>query len=549
MPSKRSYLVFTITIIFLSAGIINFSTAQTPTLNRPKLVVGIVVDQMRWDYLYRYYDRYKEGGFKRLLGEGFTCENTFISYLPSFTAVGHSTIFTGSVPAIHGITGNDFVDQLSGKSIYCTEDSSVQSVGCNNTAGKMSPRNLLASTMTDELRLATNYQSKVVGISLKDRASILPAGHSANAAFWFDDASGNFITSTYYMKDLPEWVKQFNNSNEPAKLLAGGWNTLYPINTYTQSSEDNVAWEGTFPGETIPVFPHDMARIYKESRVSFRSTPYGNTLTADFAKAAIDGYKLGTGKATDFLTVNFASADYVGHMYGPNSIEVEDTYLRLDKELTTFFRYLDQKVGEGNYLIFLTADHGAANSIKYMQAHGVTSNVLSVRTLMIKLNEVLKSKFSVDTLVRSGTNYHVNFNINKIEQQHLNYDSVKNVSVEWLQRQPGVQNAVDIAHIGESPMVEPVKTMIINGYNLKRTGAVVIIPEPGWFEGSEKGTTHGSWNPYDTHLPLIFMGWNIKHGSTNTVVNMTDIAPTVSALLHIQVPDGCVGKPIVEVMK
>jgi predicted AlkP superfamily pyrophosphatase or phosphodiesterase len=547
MILKRRDHLIRLAFIICVTGVTGFSFAQT--LNRPKLVVGIVVDQMRWDYLYRYYDRYKEGGFKRMLGEGFTCENAFINYLPSYTAVGHSTIFTGSVPAIHGITGNDFVDQQTGKSIYCTEDSSVQSVGCNNNAGKMSPRNLLASTVTDELRLATNYQSKVVGVSLKDRASILPAGHSANAAFWFDDASGNFISSTYYMKELPGWAQKFNGGNEPTKLLANGWSTLYPISTYAQSTEDNVPWEGIFAGETAPVFPHDMTKIYKTSRGSLRSTPFGNTITADFAKAAIEGYKLGSGKATDFLTINFASTDYVGHMYGPNSIEVEDTYLRLDRELASFFLYLDQKMGKGNYLVFLTADHGAANSIKFMQAHGVISDVMNVKALMTKLNGTLSTRFGVDSLVRSGTNYHVNYDINKIIRNHLNYDSIKKASVDYLQVQPGVQYAADIDHIGESPIVEPIKTMIINGYNKKRTGSVIIIPEPGWFEGSEKRTTHGSWNPYDTHLPLLFMGWKIKHGSSNSMVNMTDIAPTVAALLHIQMPGGCIGKPIVEVMR
>lgn len=542
---KRKFLF--ITTLFFVVCVSTAANAQT--LSRPKLVVGLVVDQMRWDYLYRYYDRYKEGGFKRMLGEGFTCENAYINHLPTFTGVGHSTVFTGSVPAIHGITGNDWIDQLTGKSWYCTEDSSVQSVGCDNASGKMSPKNLLVSTVTDELRMATNYQSKVVGVSLKDRASILPAGHSANGAFWFDDASGNFITSTYYMNDLPEWAKKFNAKAEPVSLLANGWNTLYPISTYTQSNADNAPWEGTFAGETAPVFPHDMARIYKTSRGSIRTTPFGNTITADFAKAAIEGYGLGSGKVTDFLTVNFASPDYVGHMFGPNSIEVEDTYLRLDRELAFFFQYLDLKVGKGNYLVFLTADHGAANSIKFMQAHGLPSNVLPVRTIITKLNELLTARYGVEGLVLSGGNYHVNYNNTKIEQSRLNFDSIKKVTIDFLQRQPGIQQALDISQIGQAPVAEPIKSMIINGYNPKRTGAIMIIPESGWFEGSEKGTTHGSWNPYDTHLPLLFMGWNIKHGSSNTVVHMTDIAPTVSALLHIQMPSGNVGKPIVELMK
>ncbi|HLY71461.1 MAG TPA: alkaline phosphatase family protein, partial [Puia sp.] len=339
----RCLLVFSFFVLSLFASAQNAS--EWSTVNRPKLVVGIVVDQMRWDYLYRYYDHYGNDGFKRLLNEGFSCENVLINYLPSYTAVGHSCIFTGSVPAITGITGNDWFEQLSGKRIYCTADSTVLSVGNESEDGKMSPRNLLVSTVTDELRIASNYRSKVVGISLKDRAAILPAGHTATAAFWLDDASGHFISSSYYMPKLPEWVNQFNNSNAIGKLIQNGWNTLYPINTYNESDSDAETYEGKFPGETVSVFPHKINDVYQKNKGSFRATPFGNSLTLNFAEAAVEGFELGSGSATDFLTINCASTDYVGHMFGPNSIEIEDTYLRLDKALADFFHFLDEKVG------------------------------------------------------------------------------------------------------------------------------------------------------------------------------------------------------------
>src|SRR5690242_2817864 len=258
-----------ILFLFLDCFIfLSFLNAQQ--ISRPKLVVGIAVDQMRWDYLYRYYPRYQDGGFKRLLNEGFSCENTFINYLPSFTAVGHTTIFTGSVPAIDGITGNDWIDQLTGRSWYCTEDTTESTVGSSSKEGQMSPRNLLVSTITDELKLATNFRSKVVGVSLKDRASILPAGHTANGAFWLDDSNASFVTSTWYMKELPEWVKRLNNRKVPQQLMSKPWETLYPINTYVQSSEDNAPWEGTFPGEKAPVFPHALKDVYKKDPGSLR---------------------------------------------------------------------------------------------------------------------------------------------------------------------------------------------------------------------------------------------------------------------------------------
>jgi len=511
---------------------------------QPKLIVGIVVDQMRWDYLYRYYDRYGAGGFKRMLGEGFSCENTYISHLPSFTAVGHSTVYTGSVPAIHGITGNDWTDQLTGRHWYCTEDTAVQSVGSSSAAGKMSPRNLLASTITDELRLATNFRSKVVGVSLKDRASILPAGHTPNGAFWLDDSNASFITSTYYMNELPEWVQKFNAKKEPAQLMSKPWETLYPINTYLQSSADNSKWEGTYTGETAPVFPHNMPEIYPKNPVSLRATPSGNTLTLDFAKAAIEGYNLGKGTVADFLTINCASTDYVGHQFGPNSIEVEDTYLRLDKDLAAFFTYLDQRVGKGKYLVFLTADHGAAHAVGFMKEHNIPGDLLVNKN---ELDGLLKEKFGTGGLVRGLWNYHVNFNVSRIDSAKLDYDAIKKETVKWLLKQPGVQFAVDVDNIGSSAIPEPVKSMIINGYNPKRTGSVMIVPEPGWYQGATTGTTHGNWNAYDVHIPLVFMGWHVKHGASNDITHMTDIAPTIAAMLRIQMPNGCVGKPVKQV--
>jgi predicted AlkP superfamily pyrophosphatase or phosphodiesterase len=526
---------------------------QASGLHRPKLVVGIVIDQMRWDYLYRYYDRYGEGGFKRLLAQGFSCENTMINYLPSYTAVGHTCIFTGSVPAFTGISGNDWIEQATGQRRYCTDDSTVKSVGAEGAEskeGKMSPRNLLVSTVTDELMIASNYRSKVVGISLKDRAAILPAGHTANAAFWMDDLTGHFITSNYYMPRLPEWVDAFNNQNRVAELIKNGWNTLYPLNSYGESDTDDQIYEGKFKGDSTTAFPHNLVASYKLGKSSFRSTPFGNTLTLDFARAAIDGYGLGKGPFTDFLTINCASTDYVGHMFGPNSIEVEDVYLRLDQELAAFFQDLDARIGKGDYTIFLTADHGAAHAVGYMQNHDLPADYWNPAPLVGGLNKLLYQKFGVDGLVDDCLNYQVDFDMKKISTHRIDFDMVKRESVRYLRDQPGINFAIDVAHIGESTVPEPLRAMVTNGYFFRRSGPIQLIPSAGWFEGSGKtGTSHGTWNPYDTHIPLIFMGWGVGHGVSNREVDMTDIAPTVAALLHIQMPNGCIGKPIVAVME
>jgi hypothetical protein len=552
MPFFRSSIFKAYAVIsLLFIGDLAFAQSKLSapnTVKRPGLVVGIVVDQMRWDYLYRYYDRYGDGGFKRLLKDGFRCENNYINYLPSSTAVGHSAIFSGSTPGINGIAGNDWVEQLTGKTMYCVGDSTVKTVGSGSKQGQMSPRNLLSTTITDELRLATNFRSKVVGVSLKDRASILPAGHNPTGAFWFDDANGNFITSTYYMSELPAWVKTFNAKKEPEALLANGWSTLYPLNTYLQSSMDDSPWEGQFAGEASPVFPHNMSGFYKAHKSVMRQCPFGNTLTLDFAKAAIEAYQLGKSDVTDFLTINCASTDYVGHMYGPNSIEIEDTYLRLDRDLAAFFKVLDDKVGNGNYTVFLTADHGASHSVEFNKAHNMPAGYWKQNAYRDKLNALLKEKYQTEKLVISVADYKVNFNRQLISAAKLDLEAIKKICVDFLQDDPNILFVVDVAHIDAAAIPEVIRTKIINGYNYHRSGPVLVIPKSGFFESGPTGTGHGEWNPYDTHIPLIFMGWGIKPGVTYGNTYTVDVAPTIASLLKIQAPSGAIGSPITAVL-
>ena len=542
---------FRITLLCLIVSTQLFAQKKTVTntqLERPKLVVGIVVDQMRWDYLYRYYNKYENGGFKRLLKDGFSCENTMINYIPTVTAIGHTSIFTGSVPSLHGIAGNNWIDK-TGKSIYCTDDSTVVTIGAKGDAGKMSPRKLLATTITDELRLATNFQSKVVGVSLKDRASILPAGHNPTAAFWIDDASGKFITSSYYMSLLPQWVNDFNDAKPIDKLIDNGWNTLLPIEQYTESTADNVSWEGTLKGAAQPVFPYDTKKAYALDHGSLRQMPFGNTLTLQFAQAAVDGYKLGQEKNCDFLTINCASTDYSGHLVGPNAIEVEDVYLRLDKDLSNFFSYLDQKLGKGNYLVFLTADHGAAHSEGFMQTNKMPTGLLDA-DLFANLDKRLTKQFGYSKLAYEIENFQVFFNRPKIDSLNLDFGKIKESTIDYLKASKGIQYAVDQDKIVEASIPSPLKEMMINGYNHQRSGNVVFATLPGWLPHyCNKGCTHSVWNPYDAHIPLIFMGWKIDHGATNRTTAMTDISATLAALLHIQMPSGCIGTPIVEVIK
>ena len=524
-------------------------TEASTELPRPKLVVGIVVDQMRWDYLYRYYSRYGSGGFKRLLNEGFSCENTNIDYIPTVTAAGHTAIYTGSVPALHGIAGNDFIIQATGKSMYCTDDSTVRSVGAVSDAGKMSPRNLLTTTVTDELRLATNFHSKTIGIALKDRGGILPVGHTANAAYWFDDKSGNWITSTYYMNELPKWVTTFNNEKLPETYLKLDWNPLYPLNTYMQSSPDNNKYEGAFKGADAPTMPVKTSALYKGNLGMIRNTPYGNTMTLDLAVAAINGEQLGTGTTTDFLAVSLSSTDYVGHEFGVNAIETEDTYLRLDRDLASFLTFLDAKEGKGNYTVFLTADHGAAHNPSFLSDHNIPAGTWDDGASMKDMNKLLADKYKADKLVISMDNYQVNFNNTVIKKMGLDEEAIKADCIQYLVKQPDVAFAVDMKKAQTANLPEELRTPIINGYNVDRSGVIQIILKPGYFSGkSTTGTTHGTWNPYDAHIPFVLMGWGIHHGTLNRETHMTDIAPTIAALLHIQAPNGSIGKVVSEAL-
>lgn len=531
-------------------GNVNAQKTKLNSSERPKLVVGLVVDQMRWDYLYRYYDKFGNDGFKRLLAEGYSLNNVHIPYVPTVTALGHTSIYTGSVPAIHGIAGNDWNDKETGKNVYCTTDENVQPVGTTNTkVGSHSPKNLWSTTITDELRLATNFQGKVIGVSLKDRASILPAGHTPNGAFWFDDSSGNFVTSTWYMKDLPQWIKDFNGQNLPDKLVANGWDTLLPINQYTESSPDNSSWEGLLGSTKTPTFPYsNLAADYQSKKDNIRYTPFGNTLTLKLAEAAVEGEKLGSDNIVDMLAINLASTDYAGHKFGPNSIEVEDVYLRLDKDLAAFFKYLDSKVGKGSYTVFLSADHGASHAVGFLQEHKITTGFFG-EGMEKDINEKLKAKFGVDKLINAVDNYQVYFDRKLLRDNKLELDAVRDFTISELQKNPTVLYAVSVEKVQESTIPEPIKSRIINGINRQRSGDIQLISHDSMLPSySKTGTTHSVWNSYDAHIPLIFMGWGIKQGESNKAYFMTDIAPTISALLHIQFPSGNVGNPIAEVI-
>ncbi|UKJ05927.1 alkaline phosphatase PafA [Solitalea lacus] len=539
---KNSILTIAIIVTCLNTSA-QSSTKQTPT--KPKLVVGIVVDQMRYDYLYRYFDKYSSGGFKRLMQQGSNCKNNHYSYVPTYTGPGHASVYTGSVPAINGIAGNDWYDKNIKKGMYCTEDTTVVTVGSTSKAGLMSPKNLLVTTITDQLRLSNNFGSRVIGVSQKDRGSILPAGHTANAAYWFDSSAGNWITSSFYMNELPKWVKEVNEKRPADSYLNQIWTTLLPINQYTESATDDQAFERPLPGEEKPVFPHKAVNYEV-----LRTTPFGNTLTKDFAINILKNEQLGKGKYTDFLAVSFSSTDYVGHAFGPNSIEAQDTYMRLDKDISELLTFLDSYLGKENVLVFLTADHGVANVAGYNLSVKIPAGINDDRKISKALNTHLSEKLGDGKWIEYAINDQLYFNHSFLKEKSVKYEDVFTLVKDFLMQLDGIANVIDLNNISNALVPDYQLRMIKNGINVKRSGDVYIMEKPSWMSGSKmQGTTHGSIYTNDTHVPLIWYGWNIQPKSISQRTEIVDIAATLATLLNIQEPVGCVGLPIQDLTK
>ncbi|NMH27785.1 alkaline phosphatase PafA [Flavobacterium silvaticum] len=537
--------------VFLSMTSLSFCQKQP---RQPKLVIGIVVDQMRADFVYRFDQYYGEGGFRRFLSQGFDCRNTNYNYQPTITGPGHAAIYTGSVPAYNGIVANDWFDRGWGKMRYVVSDPDVLPVGTEASTGKMSPRSLLATTVTDELRLSNNKQSKVVGVCLKDRGSVLPAGHLPTAAYWFDNKTGNMVTSSYYAKDLPQWVKDFNAKKVPDSYLSKPWETLLPIEKYNLGLANGSAYRKPFTKETENKFPHDLPKIKAdESYELLRKTPFGNSYTLDFAFEAIKNEQLGADDITDFLALSFSSTDYVGHQFGINSIEIQDTYARLDRDLKRLFDYIDKNIGMENVLVFLSADHGAGQTPDYLVANGIPSGFFPENGLKEKLNEVVSSTFGKADWIEDYGSQQVYLNLKTISDKKADKAAIIETLRTYLKTQPGVQEVWDISN-PEALVTNgnENRQRLFNGVHPNRSGEIAIVLQPSWFEGeysAHEGTTHGSGWTYDTHVPLLWLGWKIKNGSSSAPVSISDIAVTLSDLLNISTPNAAVGKPISDMIK
>lgn len=541
-------------ILFVLCVFLFFSNCTEKKIQdkKPKLVVGIVIDQMRYDYLTRYAERYGKGGFNRILKNGFSLENSHYNYIPTYTAVGHASIFTGTTPNNHGIISNNWYDKFLKESIYCVDDSNYATVGNSGNVGKKSPHRLYTTTISDELHLAQNMKGKTIGLSIKDRSAILPVGHTANGAYWYDAANNNqWVTSSYYMKKLPKWVADFNANNNADNYLNETWNTLYDINTYEKSRSDNNIFEKNLNGKATPTFPKKLKELRaKNGNFNLiKTVPAGNTYTVDFAKAAIIGEQLGKTAYTDFLTVSFSSTDYIGHRYGVAAIETEDTYLRLDKDLEDFFTFLDTEVGKNNYTLFLTADHAAVHVPAYLQSLNISAHYMDAKKFKNFILEITQKYFNSKELIENISNYQIFLNKDKIASLGLDKNEVAQKMADEVINFDKIYKAVTARTLQTTNFTDGIMNSLQNGYNQKFSGDVLMIPYPATLIRERKGTSHGSGYSYDTHIPIIFYGNGIKKGKSSKKYSIIDIAPTISNLLKIESPNGTSGKVIEEALK
>lgn len=516
------------------------------TATKPKLVVGIVVDQMRYDYLTRFNDKFTDGGFKRMINGGFNCKNNHYNYVPTYTGPGHASIYTGTTPKYHGIIANYWYDKHIGSRVYCAGDTLVNSIGTLSKAGKMSPHRMKTTTFGDENRLFTQSKGKTIGISIKDRGAILPAGHSANAAYWFvGDDEGAFVTSSYYLNTMPDWVTQFNTSGKNESYLKT-WNTLYDISTYTESGTDLNAFEGGFKGKDTATFPYDLKALSVENGgyEILKSTPYGNSILTDFAIAALEGEGLGQDDITDVFTISFSSPDYIGHNFGVNSKEIQDTYLRLDQDIERLLNAFDEKVGKGNYTVFLTADHAAVNVPAYLKSMKIPSGYFNNKAFRTKVKDFMETRFAASDLIENISNNQLFLNHKRINELGLDLATVQEILVNEIIYYDNIDKAYTAKAMQTASYTEGIEELIQNGYNQKRSGDVIFVFDPAVISYSKTGSTHGSALNYDTHVPLLFYGNGIKKGSTLKKTVITDIAPTVSALLGINFPSAATGQPL-----
>lgn len=547
---KRSLLLFS---VLLAAR----SLAQQPAWSEPpRLVVGIVVDQMRTDYIYRYWNNFGEGGFKRLVNEGAFLRDAHFNYAPTHTGPGHASIYTGTTPMDHGIVANDMFVRTTGQGLYCVQDDRTTGVGGSGVKGQRSPVNLLSSTIADELERRYDGRSKTIGVAMKDRSSILPIGRTGDAAYWFfEGTEGHFATSRWYMEALPSWLVEFNAKGLALRYLQEKWELLLPVERYHQALPDDNPYEEPLIGAATPTLPLDVPALFEaggRNTALLRWLPRSNTLTTDLALAALDGEGMGKDAIPDLLAVSYGAPDEVGHEVGPRAIEMEDMYLRLDLELARLFAALDDRVGKGRYTVFLTADHAAVDVPEYLKDRKASAGYVDMTVLVAKVDSALSANYGAGKWVRRRIKEQLFLSDSLLAARKLNSAEVQRAAADVLLQLPGVADVLTASDLARTSYNGGIRERMQRGFMPQRSGDICFALRPshlaGWPSMVKKGTEHGSgWN-YDTHVPVLFMGRGIRAGQVDRTCSITDIAPTLSLVLGMTMPDACSGAPVHEVI-
>jgi predicted AlkP superfamily pyrophosphatase or phosphodiesterase len=537
-------------ILLLILFVLSFNQAIIPQeIQRPKLVVGIVVDQMRFEYLYKFQKYYSKDGFNRLLNGGTNFSFAHFNYVPTTTAPGHASIYTGTTPAYHGIIANDFYDKQLHKMISSVWDSTRKSIGSSDHEGEISPDRLLSTTITDQLKLATMGASKVIAISLKDRSAVLPGGHMADAAYWYDNQTGNFISSSYYMKNIPAYIDEFNKRKSADKYLSEGWSLSHPANDYSISVPDESKYERDVFHEGKTSFPHKFNHLDNKIKYeAIETTPFGNQIVEELAKSALINENMGIGNVTDFLAISFSSTDHVGHEYGTFSFETEDIYIKLDSLIADFLKVLDKQVGENNYLLFLTADHGALETPGYLKDNNLPVGGLNTKQFSNSLKSFISAKYSDEKLIENVSNSQIYFDRNIIKKKNLEIHQIEQTISDYLRDTfPVIAEIFTRDELENNTPSRESSNLILNGFNPSISGDIAFTLRPGYLANyQEKGTTHSSPYSYDTHVPMIFYGWHIPAQVVNIPVYTIDIAATIADLLKITEPSASIGIPLIK---
>ena len=556
--------IFTYTamiVLFIGISVIQAQqyTLDKPHNETPDLVVGLIFDQMRADYIYKYWDHYEEGGIKRLVNEGHTFRNAYFRHLITSTAPGHAAAMTGASPSVHGLLANSWYERELDRNINAIEaiGSGYRGVGSlPEYNGEKSPNNMLTTTVGDELFMFTGERSKTVGISRKDRGAILPAGHTGTA-YWFEGATGNFITSTYYMDELPDWLQDFNSRDLTQEYLTRIWEPLLPMEKYVESRSDYNNYEGTFPGMDTPTFPVDLSYLVEEHGEGpslLNATPFADELLFDLAKAAIEGEELGRRNVSDILNVSLSAPDAIGHRFGPASKQVQDYYIRMDRYLASFIEYLDDEFGMENVLIFLTADHGSAYIPEYMNDLGIPTGHskfgVSVNMQIRQAVEEYLEQAYGDNFLLAYSRQNLYLDHSYMDENHLDHVTVQKQVKRFVLSLEVIGGAITADALNNQEFTEGIRARAMHSFHQKRSGDIFVWLQPQTHHGTGTGSTgHGSGWVYDTHIPLIFFGNGIGHGQSNERVYVSDIASTVSVFLNSPFPSGNIGNPMNDFIK